>query len=237
MTIAVTARRTAFSEDGMQAKLSRHHLLSLAAILSLMLLGATAVLWIRSYKTVDHFSYVRWEKFDVSHQTSISSYNGRLIFGIMHSQGTVAGRGSRDSFSPYGAFGHDSVPAGTNVVDLSENPVRYRRLLAKWSGGHGFSYFEFRRSRGWGVCAPCWAVATLFAICPLVAFVRWARRRRMKAGGLCTECGYNLTGNVSGVCPRMRLHHFNCCLHASLKISKWMSIAAKLIRLIRERPA
>ena len=26
------------------------------------------------------------------------------------------------------------------------------------------------------------------------------RRRRRKALGLCAECGYNLTGNVSGVC-------------------------------------
>ncbi len=42
----------------------------------------------------------------------------------------------------------------------------------------------------------------LFAIYPTIAFIRgplrrWRRRRR----GLCLKCGYNLEGNVSGVCP------------------------------------
>ena len=42
----------------------------------------------------------------------------------------------------------------------------------------------------------------LFAAYPTLAFVRgpvrrWRRRRR----GCCIVCGYNLTGNVSGVCP------------------------------------
>ena len=34
---------------------------------------------------------------------------------------------------------------------------------------------------------------------------RWDRphelRRRRRAMGLCVQCGYDLTGNVSGVCP------------------------------------
>ena len=42
----------------------------------------------------------------------------------------------------------------------------------------------------------------LFATYPTIAFIRgplrrWRRRRR----GECLTCGYNLTGNVSGVCP------------------------------------
>jgi len=47
--------------------------------------------------------------------------------------------------------------------------------------------------------APC---CVLLAIYPAVAFIRgpfrrWRRRRK----GLCLRCGYDLTGNVSGVCP------------------------------------
>ena len=38
--------------------------------------------------------------------------------------------------------------------------------------------------------------------CPTIAFIRgplrrWRRRRK----GLCVKCAYDLTGNVSGVCP------------------------------------
>ena len=50
--------------------------------------------------------------------------------------------------------------------------------------------------------APCWGLSLLFATYPTIAFIRgplrrWRRRRR----NLCVECGYNLTGNESGVCP------------------------------------
>ena len=46
---------------------------------------------------------------------------------------------------------------------------------------------------------PC---SVLLAVYPTIAFVcglmcRWRRHRK----GLCVKCGYNLTGNVSGVCP------------------------------------
>jgi hypothetical protein len=57
----------------------------------------------------------------------------------------------------------------------------------------------------WGciaVQAPLWLLFALWSSYPIVAFVRgpvrrWRRRRR----GLCVKCGYNLTGNVSGICP------------------------------------
>jgi len=52
------------------------------------------------------------------------------------------------------------------------------------------------------VIVPLWIVFILFATYPTIAFIRgpvrrWRRRRK----GLCLKCGYNLTGNVSGVCP------------------------------------
>ena len=47
-----------------------------------------------------------------------------------------------------------------------------------------------------------WAAAALLMIYPTLAFIRgplrrWRRRRK----GLCIKCGYDLTGNESGVCP------------------------------------
>ena len=49
---------------------------------------------------------------------------------------------------------------------------------------------------------PLWIPLLLFTPYPTVAFIRgpvrrWRRRRR----GECVGCGYNLTGNESGVCP------------------------------------
>ncbi len=49
---------------------------------------------------------------------------------------------------------------------------------------------------------PLWAPLLVFATYPTIAFIRgplrrWRARRKPNH---CTSCGYNLTGNVSGVC-------------------------------------
>ena len=47
-----------------------------------------------------------------------------------------------------------------------------------------------------------WVPASLFALYPAIAFVRGPLRRyRRRRHGLCVSCGYDLTGDVSGVCP------------------------------------
>jgi hypothetical protein len=49
---------------------------------------------------------------------------------------------------------------------------------------------------------PLWAPTLCFLIYPLIFFVRGPYRRfRRRRKGLCLKCGYNLTGNVSGICP------------------------------------
>jgi len=53
---------------------------------------------------------------------------------------------------------------------------------------------------------PLWAVPFLLAAYPAIAFIRgplrrWRRRRK----GRCVRCGYDLTGNVAGVCPECGL--------------------------------
>ena len=56
----------------------------------------------------------------------------------------------------------------------------------------------------WGVelRVPFWFLSLLFAVYPTVAFIRGPyRRHRRRKKGLCLKCGYDLTGNLSGVCP------------------------------------
>ncbi|UCC30567.1 MAG: hypothetical protein JSU86_20505 [Phycisphaerales bacterium] len=59
------------------------------------------------------------------------------------------------------------------------------------------SYARFVR-----IGSPFWIPFLVFGIYPAIAFIRgplrrWHRRRK----GLCVRCAYNLTGNMSGVCP------------------------------------
>ena len=50
--------------------------------------------------------------------------------------------------------------------------------------------------------APSWSVVLLLGWYPTIAFIRGPLRRwRRHRKGLCTQCGYDLTDNVSGTCP------------------------------------
>ena len=49
---------------------------------------------------------------------------------------------------------------------------------------------------------PPWVPVVLFATYPTLAFIRGPLRRySRRRKGWCVKCGYDLTGNVSGVCP------------------------------------
>lgn len=52
------------------------------------------------------------------------------------------------------------------------------------------------------VVFPLWAPFIVLSIYPIIAFIRGPfRRYRRRKKGLCIQCGYNLTGNTSGICP------------------------------------
>jgi hypothetical protein len=49
--------------------------------------------------------------------------------------------------------------------------------------------------------APHWLLILLFSLAPVLTLYRGYRRYRREGAKCCLKCGYNLTGNVSGVCP------------------------------------
>ncbi len=51
------------------------------------------------------------------------------------------------------------------------------------------------------VCAPMWAFSLLFLLGLAPELWSYWRRRALRRAGHCQQCGYDLTGNVSGRCP------------------------------------
>lgn len=49
--------------------------------------------------------------------------------------------------------------------------------------------------------APLWPELVLFSLIPGYQLFFQYRERRRSSVGRCLSCGYNLTGNISGVCP------------------------------------
>ena len=81
-------------------------------------------------------------------------------------------------------------------------------LTAPWRPLHFAWHYEadppgFLSGRHWSLSVPAWLPAALFAILPAIWLWRWRRHRRATDDGMphCAKCDYNLTGNVSGICP------------------------------------
>jgi len=68
-------------------------------------------------------------------------------------------------------------------------------MAVLFAAGVGAHVGLYRPAGAWAVLA-AWVAFVAFLVCSPVA-----RERGRSARGLCTKCGYDLTANVSGVCP------------------------------------
>jgi RNA polymerase subunit RPABC4/transcription elongation factor Spt4 len=80
--------------------------------------------------------------------------------------------------------------------------LRTRRAL-KWGGVAACLYWGVRAIVAWSRFKPVplptvWELFFVFG--GVIAWLWWPDRRRIRLGH-CHKCGYDLTGNVSGVCP------------------------------------
>ena len=92
-----------------------------------------------------------------------------------------------------------------------QNPP-WLRDVNVWALYTRYSYFDLRQQRLRADSDPMfimtvvnevslWPLVVIFGGYPAIAFVRGPLRRyRRRQMGCCCNCGYNLTGNVSGIC-------------------------------------
>ena len=84
---------------------------------------------------------------------------------------------------------------------MEDSFVRRRFLGIGWGQGEFLDRLGLR-TRCDVLLVPLWMLLVLLAAYPTIAFIRGPMRRmRRRRKGLCVKCGYDLTGNVSGVCP------------------------------------
>jgi hypothetical protein len=86
--------------------------------------------------------------------------------------------------------GHAALEPQTFRWGLAQVPESGFFWMSSTSFDGGFSYLH--------VAIPCWIAFGATAICPSMFF---ARRKPMHPKGHCSSCGFDLTGNASGVCP------------------------------------
>ncbi len=115
-------------------------------------------------------------------------------------------------------IGHLAADAGSQPLDWSVPGFHFTRSGAAPAAQQGVFHLWAGTDRQMTVSTPDslrpipfalyyvklngWLVTGLVAVCPCAAFFRgpWRRHRRRRRGR-CVRCGYDLTGNLSGVCP------------------------------------
>ncbi len=101
--------------------------------------------------------------------------------------------------SPVGQACYLGVYHGCVLIQFPERPKQSPNF--RWSFGR--LQIERRSFLGtrWYIEIPAWLPFTLFAAYPIFSIARGPLRRyRRRKRGWCIHCGYDLTGNVSGVC-------------------------------------
>ena len=183
----------------------RRRLFNILAVLSLLFLVATVALWVRSYFVVDVLTRssrqvgagrVVWRDDQWLCQKGVVEWSHELNWDADLKQA------AKDPPQPlmWTSDSLDNVYVYTTGV--SQFYRRWSRLGFSWSRNVGRSKDRFTGIplgfRSFAIGAPFWALAMATAILPALFIKKCVFRR--PSHGHCA-CGYNLTGNVSGVCP------------------------------------
>jgi hypothetical protein len=155
----------------------RRRLFTFASAVSLLLCVATMVLWVRSFWKEDIFDLPAGPR-----DLRVCSTDRHFVVVMSRIR-----PGNSSTRVHWGAF---STP---------EQPIEnwWRDILTSepW---HGFA-IDRSYENTW-LLIPQWSVLTVVAM-PFAAWFLLRLCRRGRPLGRCSACGYNLTGNISGVCP------------------------------------
>jgi hypothetical protein len=174
----------------------RRRLLNLLTLLSLLLCVAIVVLWVRSYRLTDQLHWVSPGGF-----RGAGSASGYVVVQLNPGDTSAYSRARRGwtyhHMQPYSA---PSYAVAYGNLD----PIRTFGTFELC----GLGWYTVRDRNGMRTATgvlPFYLVAAATAALPLWwTVVRLRSRvhdRRRKCPSLCHSCGYDLTGNVSGVCP------------------------------------
>jgi hypothetical protein len=185
----------------------RHRLFTLATVLSLLLLLLTAAMWVRSYWRVDIIGWGRVDAGWGSSSTDLASRPSNPRPEVRHVRFLATDRGRAlvgESRTQSEFFSGSIWWASTGLIYDTEAPNG--QVVPREKSFLGFGHHadgSLQLGIWWSANAiPLWAIAALTAIAPLLWLRRWIRGRRLRRHpNLCTACGYDLTGNVSGRCP------------------------------------
>jgi hypothetical protein len=151
-------------------------------LVAVLTLGAMATVFLGG---VSYVVKMRWALAEGRNAASIMLKGGRLYIGYFGD----------------GAWTYDSH-AYTSDSNEYKN-LRFRELVG--FGAYEYTYTAGRQNaaqheRHRYIESPLWFPFVLLSVYPIIRFMRSLRGDVRTEKGLCHKCGYDLTGNVTGVC-------------------------------------
>ena len=202
----------------------RRRLFNFAAVVSLVLCLATVVLWVRSYWVIDEITlamphlnrmiaggggvflesvrYVRvasnWQDSTIPPSQTIMDYANWKLSG----PGRVRSWERRTKIYTDRA---DLVRLawGTDLNRIWPHSSAFSSMLQQtFNNDERLTYTQFTDSViGHRIWIPYWLLVAACSLCPLIFLLNRQRLSNRLGRNACSICGYNLTGNTSGVCP------------------------------------
>jgi hypothetical protein len=169
---------------------------TLIAGLSLLLCLATVVLWVRSYFVATE-AIRRVPHADVLKSATIRPHPVRICWDWMRIiSPNLDGLTDREGWEIKDGTARPDRPGWGFSVESDRGDDNGVRITA-----FGFFYSKVTipdRRAGLGrICVPDWFITLVLLVLPF----RWSVVRLLKSQASRCKCGYDLTGNTSGVCP------------------------------------
>jgi hypothetical protein len=160
-----------------------HRLSAASSAFALVATMALAAMWGRSFRILESYDLDR-----AGQKLSIASERGGVSFHRIASV-TLGNHTARLSFSRGPGYHAEAAAAHSGTPTVAP----------RWRFA-GFSFTDGRVENlaVQDVVVPYWFLVTIAAATTIGSAERTSRRT---PSGCCMACGYNLTGNVSGVCP------------------------------------
>lgn len=202
----------------------RRNLFTIASTLSLLLCAALAALWVRSFWVADGIRFQRahfWSsdgngskggfQYVRIADDSICTSRGFARLYIRRSKGDLALRSDylewfRRNY-PEGSFVlWERDPPWWNYFHLEAYAIAPVILVDRFGFFCGWADVQFPGEHvpffaAREVTVPLWVFVVAALLLPSARALRWLRARRVNGTGECPRCAYNLTGNISGICP------------------------------------
>ena len=158
-------------------------LFNIASAASLLLCIAVAALWVDGVRATKPKRPSPGRTLYTANHRLNAKLSGKLLM-------LTAEAGTR---TPGGGF---RSPPG-QMFNTDWRGPQFRTPLGQFGYLHSIPGFAFQAR----LYFPAWPACVLLLLLPVTWLIAWRIRQRRRHSNVCPVCGYNLTGNTSGVCP------------------------------------